>query len=81
MLQSFATSTMRLYRTSKDINEYAKTSYRAELKGSTLGNVCFVYVYIFLLVAFSLMSSLCALELDTTNTPFQSIKMSLPIQP
>ena len=31
---------MRLYRTSKDINEYLNTSYKAELKGSSLGKVC-----------------------------------------
>ena len=44
IFKSFSISTMRLYRTSKDINEYAKTSYRAELKGSSLGKVSFVFI-------------------------------------
>ena len=43
MLKSFSVSTMRLYRTSKDINEYSKTSYRAEPKGSSLGKVSFFF--------------------------------------
>ena len=40
LLKTFSISTMRLYRTSKDIKEYLNTSYKAELKGSSLGKVC-----------------------------------------
>ena len=44
ILKICSVSTMRLYRTSKDINEYLNTSYKAELEGSSLGKVCKSFV-------------------------------------
>ena len=54
ILKAFSLSTMRLFRTSKDMEEYAKTSYRAELEGSSLGKVCFSFLVLLIQKFFKL---------------------------